>query len=91
MRKKLFVLMAGAFLLTACGGETIDVSCNVEGKKADFTLKNGMVSSYTLDGTKMSQSVIDEINGEYFTSSKDNEEGKTALNTYIQSVNGSCN
>jgi len=89
--KKLLILVAGVFMLTACGGETLDVNCKIGGKDAIFTLKNGMVSSYTLDGSKMSRSVVDEINGEYFTSAKNNEEGETALNNYIRSINGSCN
>lgn len=91
MKKRLFVLLIGGLLLTACGGETKEVTCNIDGKDAVFTLKNGMVSAYTFDGAKMGQSVVDEINGEYFTSSKNNEEGVAALNTYIESVNGSCN
>lgn len=90
MKKKLFVLLLGVFLFTACGGQTEDVTCTIGGKEAIFTLKNGMVSAYTFDGSKMNHSVIDEINGEYFTSSKNNEEGRIALNNYIQSVNGSC-
>ena len=91
MKGKILVLFVGILLLTACTGESLDVTCKVGGKDAKFTLKNGMVSSYTFNGSKMSQSVVDEINGEYFTSSKDNEEGKTALNNYIASVGGSCN
>ena len=89
--KKVMVLAVCVFLLTACGGVKEEVTCTVDGKDAVFTLKDGMVSSYTLGGSKMSQATVDEINGEYFTSSKDNEEGKQALNNYIYSVNGSCN
>ena len=55
-----------------------------------FTLKEGIVSSYTLDGENQNRSVIDEINGTYFTSSTNNEEGKEALKNYVSSLNGSC-
>ena len=91
IKKKLFVLFVGGLLLTACGGETKEVTCTIGGKDATFTLKDGMVSTYIFNGAKMQRSVVDEINGEYFTSSKNNEEGVLALNTYIKSVNGSCN
>lgn len=89
--KKLFVLGIGVLFLTACGGETEEVTCTVDGKEAIFTLKEGMVYSYSLGGNKIKSSEIDEINGEYFTSATNNEEGKEALNTYINSVGGSCN
>ena len=91
MKKRLFILLIGGLLLTACGGETKDVTCTIGGKEAIFTLKDGIVSAYTFNGSKMKQSVIDEINGEYFTSATNNEEGETALHTYIATVNGSCN
>lgn len=91
MIKKLLIVLTFGLLLTGCGGETKDVSCTIGGKDAIFTLKNGIISSYTFNGTKMKKSVIDEINGEYFTSAKNNEEGVSALNTYIATVGGSCN
>ena len=91
MKKKIFVLLIGGLLLTACGGETKEVTCTIGGKDAIFTLKDGIISAYTFNGAKMNQSIIDEINGEYFTSAKNNEEGETALNAYVISVNGSCN
>ena len=50
-----------------------------------------MISSYTLDGEKQSQSTVDELNGTYFTSSTDNEEGKVTLKNYVESQNGTCN
>jgi len=88
--KKIFVLGIMLFLLSGCaGGE--DVSCTVDGKDAVFTLKDGVVTSYVLGGDKVDQSKIDEINGEYFTSATNNEEGKEALNRYMLSVGGSCN
>ena len=88
--KKIFVLGLGVLFLTACGGNTEEVTCTVDGKKAIFNLKDGMVSSYSLGGKKISKAEVDEINGEYFTSAINNEEGKKALNTYINSVGGSC-
>ncbi len=89
MKKGLLVLVSCVVLLTGCSsGE--EVTCKIGGKDAIFTLKNGIVASYIFDGTKMDQATIDEINGEYFTSAKDNEEGKEALEIYMQSVNGSC-
>jgi len=88
--KKIFVLGIMLFLLSGCGSSE-EFNCTVDGKEAIFSLKDGLVASYTLDGVKKSQSEIDEINGEYFTSATNNEEGKEALNRYIMSVNGSCN
>ena len=58
---------------------------------AEIMLKDGMITSYTLDGTNQSQSTIDEINGTYFTSSTNTEEGKVALTNYVNSLGGSCN
>ncbi|MCI9110755.1 MAG: hypothetical protein HFH47_02955 [Bacilli bacterium] len=88
--KKVFVLGIMLFLLSGCSkGE--EFNCTVSGKDAVFTLKDGIITSYTLEGTKKSQAEIDEINGEYFTSATNNEEGKEALNRYMLSVAGSCN
>ena len=91
MKKRILVVLIGGLLLTACGGETKEVTCKIGGKDAIFTLKNGIVSDYTFNGVKIEQAVIDEINGEYFTSAKNNEEGVSTLNKYIATVNGSCN
>ncbi len=88
--KKIFILGGLLFLLCGCtGGE--EVSCTVNGKDAVFTLKDGIVTGYTLGGTKQDQSTIDEINGEYFTSATNNEDGKEALNRYIMTIGGNCN
>ncbi len=88
MKKILFVFTM--FLLVGCAsGE--EVGCTIDGKEAIFTLKDGIVTSYTLDGKRQSQADIDEINGTYFTSATNNEEGKEALNQYIKTFNGSCN
>ena len=53
-------------------------------------MKDGMITSYKLDGKAQSSSVVDEINGTYFTSSTNNEEGKIALKKYVSSLSGSC-
>lgn len=77
-------------MLCACTTKGEKVNCTVDGKEAVFTLNEGIVTSYTLDGKKQSSSEIDEINGEYFTSATTNEEGKEALKTYVSSINGNC-
>ena len=88
--KKILLFVFGMFLLVGCtSGE--EVTCTIDGKEAVFTLKDGIITSYTLDGNKKSQSEIDELNGTYFTSAADNDEGKTALSNYVQMQNGSCN
>lgn len=88
MKKNLLVLCL--FILTGCSkGENME--CTINGKKAIFTLKNGIVSAYVLDGKSKGRSEIDELNGTYFTSSKTNEEGKLVLKNYVSSIGGSCN
>ena len=86
--KKLFILLV--FILTACTPKGESYTCTINNKEAVFTLKEGIVSSYTLDGENQNRSVIDEINDTYFTSSTNNEEGKEALKNYVSSLNGSC-
>lgn len=86
---KKIVIILGIFLLTGCSkGE--EFTCTVDNKKATFTLKDGIITSYVLDDKKQSQSIIDEINGTYFTSATNNKEGKEALTNYVNSQNGSC-
>ena len=89
--KKIFLFAFGMFLLTGCGALGEEVSCTIDGKDAVFTLKDGLVTSYTLDGKKQSQAEVDEINGIYMTSASNNEEGKETLKTYVSTKNGSCN
>ena len=86
--KKISVLLFILLLVGCTKGE--EITCNIEGKKAVFQLKNGMITSYKLDGKKVSKSEIDEINGTYFTSSTDNEEGKNVLNDYVYELGGTC-
>lgn len=87
MKKFLLVMML--LLVVGCSkGE--DYSCTINGKEAIFTLKDGIVTSYKLGDEKTSKSEIDEINGTYFTSATNNEEGKEAIKTYVSSLNGSC-
>ncbi len=87
--KKLFLIMSLLVLSGCSKGENME--CTVNGKKAIFTLKDGIVSSYTLDGKSISRLEIDELNGTYFTGSKTNEEGKAVLKNYVSSLGGSCN
>lgn len=89
--KKILIIMLGIFILTGCNNSGEEFTCIVNNKEAIFTMKNGMITAYTLDGQKQSNSTIDEINGTYFTSSTTNEEGKEALTNYVNSLGGSCN
>lgn len=88
--KKLLIVMLGLFLLTGCSNKGEELTCHIDNKEAIFTMKDGIITSFTLDGKKQSTSEVDEINGTYFTSSTNNEEGKEALANYINSVQGSC-
>lgn len=87
--KKLLIPLFGILLLTGCTKGEI-YTCQIDGKEAAFELKNGIISSYTLDGKKQPQSTVDELNETYFTSSVDNEEGKVTLKNYVESQNGIC-
>ena len=88
--KKILLIIVALFLITGCDkGEQL--TCTINNKEAIFTMKNGIITSYTLDGQKQSQNEVDELNGTYFTSSTNNEEGKEALQNYVNSLNGSCN
>ncbi len=90
MKNILFGLIISVVLLTGCstGGET--VTCTVNGKSAEVVLNNGLISMYKIDGKQKNPAEIAEINGEYFTSATNNEEGKEALKVYMQSIGGSC-
>ena len=86
---KKIILCLSIFLLAGCtNGE--EVSCDNNGSKEVYTLKDGIVQSLTIDGKKQSQDVIDELNGTYFTSTTNNEEAKTVLSGYISSMGGTC-
>ena len=89
--KKILIIILGIFILTGCSNSGEEFTCIVNNKEAIFTMKNGMITAYTLDGQKQSNSTIDEINGTYLTSSTTNEEGKEALTNYVNSLGGSCN
>ena len=86
--KKISILIFVLLLSGCTKGEK--VTCNIEGKKAIFELKNGIVTSYKLDDKEISKSEIDEINGTYFTSSTNNEEGKRVLDDYVNELGGTC-
>lgn len=86
----ILIIVTLSILLAGCTkGE--EFTCTINNKEAVFTLKDGIITKYTLDKEKQEQSKIDEINGEYFTSATNNQEGKEALNKYIMSVGGNCN
>lgn len=87
--KKCFVIILGLFLLTGCANEE-KVTCNIKGKEAIFSLKNGMISHYKINGIPKTNAEIAEINGTYFTSSETNEDAKRALQTYVSSLGGTC-
>ena len=36
------------------------------------------------------KNTVDELNGEYFTTTTNNEEGKIALKNYIEQIGGTC-
>lgn len=86
--KKISILLFLLLLVGCTKGEKI--TCNIEGKKAVFELKDGIISSYKLDEKEVSKQEIDEINGTYFTSSTNNEEGKNVLNDYVNELGGTC-
>ena len=90
--KKLFVPICLLFLITGCGNSGVgeEITCQIDGKETIFTLKDGIVTKFTYDGVNASKLDIDELNGEYFATATNNEEGKEALNNYIKSVNGTC-
>ena len=86
---KKIILCLGILLLTGCtSGE--EITCTNNGSKEVYTLKDGLIESLTIDGEKQSQSVVDELNGTYFTSTVTNDEAKTVLEGYISSMGGSC-
>ncbi len=87
--KRFCIILLILFITGCASGEK--VTCNINGKKALFTIKNGIITSYKVEGENISRREIDEINGEYFTSAKDNKEGKDALKTYINTLGGTCN
>lgn len=87
---KKILLIISIIFLTGCMGKGEEVVCKVNGKEAIFTLKDGIVKNYKLDGKSVKRSEIDEINGLYFTSSTNNDEGVITLKKYVSSIGGSC-
>lgn len=90
MKKVVLVLVLGIVFLTVGCAKEEKIKCTVEGKEAIFTLKNGIITNYKLDGKDQSAATVDEINGTYFTSSDDNEEGKATLKSYVSKIGGNC-
>lgn len=88
--KKVLILGVLLFALSGCSSDGEEFNCTIDGKEATFMMKDGMITSYTIDGKEASTSEVDELNGTYFTSATNNEEGKLALDNYVQSEGGSC-
>lgn len=86
--KKIVILIALITLTGCTKGEKI--ICTLNNQKAEFTLKNGVITKYEINGKSQKNVIVDELNGEYFTSSKNNEEGKRTLYNYVNSQGGSC-
>ena len=53
-------------------------------------MDSGTVTSYVIDGKKVSKQEVDEINGLYLTGATNNDEGLNLLNKYLQNKNGHC-
>ena len=87
--KKYLLIILGIFLLTGCAGEE-EITCRISGKEAIFTLKNGMISHYKVNGMPKTNAEIAEINGTFFTSSETNEDAIKILHNYVESLGGSC-
>lgn len=89
MFKKVIILLS-LFTLTACTqGE--DVACTVNGKTEVYNIKDGLVESLTVDNDKKDMADVDELNGTYFTSAKDNEDLKKLIYDYVSQRGGQCN
>lgn len=88
--KKVLLLGILALALSGCASAGEEFTCTIDGKEAVFTMQDGMITGYELDGKKASTAEIDELNGTYFTSATNNEEGKAALEDYVLSEGGSC-
>lgn len=86
--KKIIIIFC-LIILTGCTkGEKI--TCTIDGKPAEFTLKDGIINKYKIDGVEQKKSIVDEINGTYFTSSENNYEGTITLYNYVESLGGTC-
>lgn len=89
MFKKVIILLS-LFTLTACTqGE--DVTCTVNGKTEVYNIKDGLVEGLTVDNDKKDMADVDELNGTYFTSAKDNEDLKKLIYDYVSQRGGKCN
>ena len=88
--KKIIVLFL-LLMVTGCGmASGTEYKCTIDGKDAVVTLDSGTVTSYVIDGKKVSKQDVDEINGLYLTGATNNDEGLVLLNKYLQSKNGHC-
>lgn len=86
---KKIIIISLVFFLTGCTkGE--EITCTINNKTSKFTMKNGIIIKYEIDKIRQKKSVIDEINGTYFTSSENNQEGIRTLYDYVYSLGGTC-
>ncbi len=87
--KKIIILFL-FLMLSGCAGSGEEYKCTIGGKDALVKLDGGTITSYVIDGKKVSKQEIDEINGLYLTGATNNEEGLNLLNKYLQNQNGYC-
>lgn len=87
---KKIILLSLCLIAVGCASGGDQMKCRINGKEAIFTLKEGMIDKYTLDGMAKTNREIADINGEYFTSSTNNEEAKNYLKDYVESIGGTC-
>lgn len=88
---KKILLGLSVIVLAGCTASGEEVTCNVNGQTETYVIKNGMIEDLTIDGKKQSSADVDELNGIYFTSAKNNDELKQMLDNYIAKKGGSCN
>lgn len=84
------ILLLPLLLLTGCTATGETFNCTINGEDATFNLKDGIVTSYQIGEENSTSSQVDELNGEYFTTTTNNEEGKIALKNYIEQIGGTC-
>lgn len=87
---KKYLLLFVCLIIVGCATNEETIKCRINGKEATFTLKEGMIHNYTLDGKAKTNREIADINGEYFTSSTNSEEAKNYLQDYVESIGGTC-
>ena len=87
--KKVFIPFL-FLIITGCTASGTEYKCTVDGKEATITMNEGTITSYVINGEKVSKQDLDEINGLYLTGATNNEEGLNLFNKYLQDKNGHC-